>query len=75
MVNLTIMPALLTFGSLAVLVALYGYAGRFAASKGYRAGESGSMYTLAWPFYMRLAPYFLGFGALLLVVAGARAAS
>jgi hypothetical protein len=70
------MVALLSFGSLAVLFALYGYAGRFATWKGYRAGESGSMYTLAWPFYMRLAPHFLGLGALLFALAaGVRAAS
>jgi len=53
------MSTLLSLASLAALFAAYGYCGRLAVSKGYRAGESGSSFTLAWPFYIRVAPYFL----------------
>lgn len=61
------MTYLLVFGSLGVLFAAYGYLGRVAVAKGYRPGESGSLYTLAWPFYIRAAPYFLATGAALLL--------
>jgi hypothetical protein len=54
--GLIAVAVVLTLGSLAVLFAAYGYLGRLAVSKGYRAGESGSSFTLAWPFYIRLVP-------------------
>ncbi len=59
------MSTLLSFASLAALFAVYGYLGRVAVSRGHRAGESGSTYTLALPFYIRVAPFFLGLAVVL----------
>lgn len=54
---------------LSLSLALYGYIGRYAVTRGYRAGEAGGFVTLALPFYLKAAPYFLIAG--LLVSGGA----
>jgi hypothetical protein len=51
---------LLACACLALALAVYGYLGRLAVAKGYRAGESGSILELAWPLFIRLAPSFFG---------------
>jgi hypothetical protein len=64
---------LLAWGAVALVFAGYSYLGRLCVSRGYRAGESGSMFTVAWPAFIPLAPWFLGAGVCLVAAAAVAA--
>jgi hypothetical protein len=60
---------LISIASMLGVLSLYGYCGRFAVSRGYKPGESGSILELALPLYIRLAPHLLVSAACVVIAA------
>jgi hypothetical protein len=58
----------LILGVTLALLGLYGYAARFYKRLGGTA-EGGSMYAVAWPWFMVIAPFTLGAGIVALAMA------
>lgn len=56
------MPLLLFLGLLLTGFGAYGYVGRLYVRSGGSAGEGGSVFTLAWPLFMKYAPWLLSLG-------------
>ena len=56
------MPLLLLLGLVLTAFGGYGYLGHYYVRCGGTVGDGGSVYTLAWPIFMKSAPWTLGLG-------------